>query len=177
MDAYANSKTPEEARDKRATPGPVFDAIRQHLNLRPTLDVCAEGHTAKCAEFFTEGALERRWTVADGFSEVCWMNPPYSSPYEWCKKAADEAQRGAIVIGLLPDDRSTKWFKEQVYPQASAIYTTNRRVSFLDENGEPQAGNPKGSIIPIWTPWEVDSPASGYIKIPRWNAKKREWLM
>jgi len=174
MDAYANSKTPIEARDKRATPGPVFDAICKHLNLTPTLDVCAENHTSKCEYHMTaeDNSLIQSWS-----DYVCWMNPPYSSPYEWCKKASDEAQRGAIVIGLLPDDRSTKWFMEQVYPRASAIYTTNRRVSFLDENGEPQTGNPKGSIVPIWTPWQVDAPAGGYIEVPRWNSKKREWLM
>ena len=163
MDAYAKSQTPKEGRDLRATPWPVYRAICEHLGLEPEIDVCAGHGTAKAPQYWTEAddALGKRWPPA-----VCWMNPPYSRPGVWCKKAARESRDGSIVIGLLPDDRSTAWYRQWVYPYASAIYITDRRISFLDSNGRPQGGNPKGSIVPIWTPWRVDAPAQGVIQVP-----------
>ena len=164
MDAYAKSKTPQEGRDLRATPWPVYFAICDHLGLEPEIDVCAGHDTAKAPEYWTEAddALGRNWPAL-----VSWMNPPYSRPGDWCEKAAMESRAGAIVIGLLPDDRSTSWYQRWVYPYASAIYTTDRRISFLDSRGMPQDGNPKGSIVPIWTPWRVDAPAGGVIQLPK----------
>ncbi len=175
MDAYAKSKTPENERDRRGTPVEIFECISNALNIRFDLDVCADVGNHKVDNYLTKetNGLAQPW---DG--HTCWMNPPYSSPYDWCLTAAFEAGAGTgcVVVGLLPDDRSTKWFKEQVYPFASAIYTTSRRIPFLDENGIPQNGNPKGSIVVVWTPWRVDSPSQGYIDVPRYNAKKAEWI-
>ncbi len=164
MDAYHKSKTEPVWRDRRATPWGVYLAICEHLGIDPAIDVCAEHQTAKAPEYWTESddALSRPWPAA-----VCWMNPPYSSPGEWCRKAAMESRGGSIVVGLLPDDRSAKWYQQWIHPLASAIYTTNRRVAFLTASGQPQSGNPKGSIVPVWTPWRVESPATGIIEIPK----------
>ena len=144
MDAYAKTTTSEEERDRRGTPVEIFDCISRHFNVFFDLDACADSGNNKLANYYTidDDAL----TVQFWNGTYCWMNPPYSAPYDWCKKAAEQAQLGRIVVGLLPDDRSTKWYKEQCYPKASAIYTTSRRIPFLDENGVPQNGNPKGGI-------------------------------
>ncbi|SFD67133.1 phage N-6-adenine-methyltransferase [Thiohalospira halophila DSM 15071] len=170
MDAYARSRTPKEERDRRGTPWPVYHAICTELGVEPTLDVCAEPETAKAPNYWTaeDDALARPWPK----NEVCWMNPPYSDPGAWCRKAAHEASHGSIVIGLLPDDRSTEWYQNAVHPNASAIYITTRRIAFLDANGQPQEGNPKGSIVPIWTPWRVEAPAGGVIAIPDKRTQK-----
>jgi len=176
MEAYAKSTTPEDELDRRGTPVEIFDCIQAFLNISFDTDLCADAGNRKVRHYIGldrgDNSLELEW----GGLGYGWMNPPYSDPYPWCEKAAREAAVGAITVGLLPDDRSTKWFKEQVYPKASAIYTTTRRLSFLDENGIPQPGNPKGSIVVVWTPWMVDSPAQGYIDVPRYNKAKGEWI-
>lgn len=172
MKAYTESTTPDDERDRRGTPKEIFDCISNALNIDFDLDVCADDGNHKVAEYLTK----EDDALSVGWHSFNWMNPPYSDPYPWCKKAAKEAQSGSIIVGLLPDDRSTKWFKEQIYPKASAIYTTNRRIPFLDEDGTPQPGNPKGSIVVVWTPWRVDSPAQGYIDVPRYNKAKGEWI-
>ena len=39
--------------------------------------------------------LNRDWGTST------FMNPPYSNPYPWCKKAYEESLKGKLVVGLL----------------------------------------------------------------------------
>lgn len=161
MDAYAKSKTPPEDKDKRQTPISVFNRIQELVNIPLIHDVAAEDHTAKCPSFWTieDDALSRDWTEASiGYfnNHALWMNPPYSNPEAWVKKAAEEARNGLIVVGLIPDDRSTGWWQKWVEDKASIVYIPNKRISFEDGNGVAQKGNPKGSAIPVWLPMECD---------------------
>lgn len=164
MDAYAKSKTPKEARDKRGTPPHLVSYIEHILGLNFVVDVCAEQSTNQGSiEYWTEedDALKKNWsrnyrafaTFATSGLAAFWMNPPYSNPSAWCKKALEEVRTGMVVVGLLPDDRSTDWYQTYVKPHAAAIYFTDIRLPFLDEEGIPQYGNPKGSIIVVWAPW------------------------
>lgn len=165
MDAYAKSKTPLEARDRRATPPDVFGRIQHVANITFVWDVCAQDHTAK-----VPGG--RHWTKEDdslsidwhheltkdappGYMPAVWMNPPYSDPTIWCDKASLEASKGMFVMGLLPDDRSVEWYRRFVDNVAPDVWVPDRRISFHDENGEPQNGNPKGSVFILWTPWRT----------------------
>ncbi|MEW6647159.1 MAG: DNA N-6-adenine-methyltransferase [Pseudomonadota bacterium] len=179
MDAYAKSKTPKEERDRRATPRWAYAAICAGIGLRPVWDVAAERHTA-----VTPG---RCWTREDDSLSlswaktlrrklrtsgliVVWMNPPYSDPLTWCAKAAEEAAQGLIVVGLLPDDRSTNWYRQQVHGVAPSVFLTPERLPFLmPSTGREQRGNPKGSIIPIWTPWRTGHTSETVIDLDTWN--------
>jgi len=165
MDAYAKSKTPKEERDRRQTPMWVFHQIEKIINTPICHDVCAEVHTAKTASFWTkkDDALSRGWNdmakdllIAGNPISAFWMNPPYSDPAAWCKKAYEESQKGLIVVGLLPDDRSTGWYQDWVEDKAQLVYVPNKRISFEDANNVPQKGNPKGSIFPVWMPFTFD---------------------
>jgi len=158
MDAFAKSKTPKEDRDKRQTPVAVFDRVRDLLNMPITHDVCAEDHTAKAGSYWTEedDSLSKNWSYELPSHQVIWMNPPYSDPATWCKKAYEESQNGLIVVGLLPDDRSTNWYQNWIEDKAQLVYVPNKRISFEDGDGVPQKGNPKGSIIPVWMPFTFD---------------------
>ncbi len=83
------------------------------------------------------GGLEREWGA------VTFMNPPYSNPMPWCKKAFEESQKGKIVVCLLRGDTSTKWFHEWVLGKAELRFVKGR-IKF---NGKPA---PFASIIAIW---------------------------
>ena len=164
MKAYAESKTPEEDRDKRQTPISVFQRIEEITGFIFCRDVCAEPHTAKVAgSYWTidDDSLSLDWAAETkipdySFHTSLWMNPPYSDPATWCKKAAEEAAKGLIIVGLLPDDRSTKWYQEYIEDKAQIVYIPNKRISFEDGDKNPQRGNPKGSIFPVWTPMYFD---------------------
>jgi phage N-6-adenine-methyltransferase len=164
VDAYAKSKTPKEARDRRATPPSVFHRIEYVTGLTFMWDACAETHTSKVpGRCWTkeDDALSIDWHKAltdpsiPGHIPVVWMNPPYSNPDVWCAKAVEEAAKGLIVMGLLPDDRSTGWYLDHVEDVASVCWVPDKRISFHDEHGVPQDGNPKGSALPLWTPWRT----------------------
>lgn len=82
-----------------------------------------------------------------------WLNPPYSDPYPWVKKAYEESQKGCIVVCLLPCDTSTKWFHEWVINKAE-IRLLQGRVNFIDPStGKETKDSPKfGSMIAIYGP-------------------------
>lgn len=84
------------------------------------------------------GGLDRGW------GSSVFMNPPYSNPLPWCKKAVEEMKKGKTVVGLLRGDTSTQWFHEFVLPHAELRFIRGR----LKFDGKKPAPFP--SIIAIW---------------------------
>ena len=83
--------------------------------------------------------LSREWGTS------VFMNPPYSNPTPWVKKAYEESLKGKTVVGLLRGDTSTKWFHEWVYRKAELVFIKGR-LRFDDSGPAPFA-----SIIAIWS--------------------------
>jgi site-specific DNA-methyltransferase (adenine-specific) len=81
--------------------------------------------------------LSREW------GNSTFMNPPYSNPEPWVRKAYEESLRGKIVVGLLRGDTSTRWFHDWVLPYADLRFVRGR-IKF---NGDPA---PFASIIAVW---------------------------
>lgn len=84
------------------------------------------------------GGLEREWGTST------FMNPPYSKPTPWVKKAYEESLKGKIVVGLLRGDTSTRWFHDWVLGKAELRFVKGR----LKFDGKKPAPFP--SIIAIW---------------------------
>lgn len=76
------------------------------------------------------------------------MNPPYSEVAQWTSKAWRAARRGAVVVGLLPNNTDTRWF-HSVLEDADEIRFVVGRIQF-----EPRgkSGNTGGSLIVVWRP-------------------------
>jgi phage N-6-adenine-methyltransferase len=92
------------------TPQPFFD--RLHTEFAFDLDVCALPINAKCPRFFTPeiDGLAQEWTG------VCWMNPPYGREIrEWIRKAYESAQSGATVVCLIPARTDSAWWHTYVW--------------------------------------------------------------
>lgn len=92
--------------DEWATPQDFYDLV--DAEFRPELDVCCLPRSAKCARYFTpeDDGLAQTWTG------VCWMNPPYGQAIsEWVEKAHQSARdNGATVVCLLPARTDTAWW-------------------------------------------------------------------
>lgn len=100
MDVHYSSETPEWE-----TPQDLFDVLDAEFGF--DLDVCATPQVAKCSRYFTpaEDGLAQEW------SGVCWMNPPYGDEIpRWVGKAADAGRRGATVVCLVPARVDTGWW-------------------------------------------------------------------
>ena len=62
------------------------------------------------------------------------------------KKARREAERGALVVGLLPARTDTAWFHEYVYRAATEIRFLKGRLKFEGA----AASAPFPSMIVVW---------------------------
>ena len=127
--------------DDWSTPQHVFDALDAEFGF--TVDVCASESNRKCERYFgrEEDGLAQDWA-----GEVCWMNPPYGREIgKWVRKAADSAERGATVVGLLPNRTDTAWWQDVM--RASEIRLVRGRLKF----GGAGKGAPFGSAVAVWT--------------------------
>jgi hypothetical protein len=57
-----------------------------------------------------------------------YVNPPYSNPLPWVKKAIIEMQKGNLIVMLLRSDTSTKYF--QLCQQYGEVIYFGRRIKF-----------------------------------------------
>jgi phage N-6-adenine-methyltransferase len=111
------------------------------------VDVCARAETAKAPRFFTKAddGLSQEWRGR------VWLNPPYSDPAPWLRKAIREtaAGRADVVVALLPASTDTGWFHDLVKHRAEVRFRRGR-IKFLGWMGTP-IGSPKaGSMFAIY---------------------------
>lgn len=150
-------------RDKYGTPRHIVWEIESALNVRVAHDVCASEHNTVAASFWSEetDALSFSWADRLRPMTVCWMNPPYSALPAWTAKAAEESRKGLLVVGLVPDMRSSKWFQRNVEGVASLCLLPDGRINFdpppeaLADPEFKQSSNPWPSCVPVWTPWRT----------------------
>jgi hypothetical protein len=45
------------------------------------------------------------------WKDKTYVNPPYSKPLPWVKKAIEEHKKGKRIVMLLKHDSSTEWFR------------------------------------------------------------------
>jgi phage N-6-adenine-methyltransferase len=107
------------------------------------LDACCRTDTAKAPTYYTkaDNSLAQPW-----FGRV-WMNPPFSNPEPWLKKAIaeTEAGRAEMVVALLPASTDTAWFHEHVLGKAEVRFRRGR-IKFIGWRGTP-IGSPKGGTV------------------------------
>lgn len=122
-----------------------------------TTDVCSIPELALCAHYYTPeiDGLAQAWEGA------CWMNPPYGKQIGyWCRKALEESQRGATVVGLLPARVDSIWFHEFVWKQ-SEIRFLKGRLTFRGAESRmkrPRWNAPFPSLIAVWRPPNASAP-------------------
>ena len=129
------------------TPPEIFEPLNDEF--RFTLDPCATFATAKCAKFFTEAqnGLEQSWQ-----GERVFLNPPYGKEvYAWTHKARNEAERGALVVALLPASTDLAWWHEDVVAARAEVRYLRGRVRFLTD-GPYRASGFFASVVVVWRP-------------------------
>jgi site-specific DNA-methyltransferase (adenine-specific) len=140
-----------------ATPPEIFDPLHREFGF--TLDACATKDNAKVAAFFDEPAdgLAQDWT-----GQRVWMNPPYGREiYAWTRKARESAERGALVVGLLPASTDLAWWHDDVAGHAEVRFIRGR-VRFLT-GGPYRASGFFASVVVVWRPKSegILSPSAG----------------
>lgn len=129
----------ESATVEWETPADLFQPLNDEF--RFTLDVAATADNTKCARFFTseDDGLAQPW------SGVCWMNPPYGREMaKWMHKAVAEQARGVTTVCLTPARTNTNWFH--------ALCLKHGEVRFI--RGRPKFAATIGS-----TAWRDEAPS------------------
>ena len=65
-----------------------------------------------------------------------YVNPPYSNPLLWVKKAIEETKKGVNVVMLLRVDVSTRFYKK-IMEQNPHIAFFNERLKFSGSKNSP----------------------------------------
>lgn len=135
-DTLFSSKT-----DLWATPQDFFDKLNEEFHFN--LDPCALPSNAKCSTYFTpiQNGLIQDWS---GFRVFC--NPPYGKEIKkWVKKCYDEAQKGTLIVLLIPARTDTTYFHNFIYHKAEIRFIKGR-LRFGNANNSA----PFPSMIVIW---------------------------
>lgn len=151
---------PLKPTDEYETPQPVFDKLNEEFGF--DLDLTANAKNYKCPVWFGPGSdtIEDMHSMvfSDLLDEVCWMNPPYSDPYPFCKTAYAISLVGGTVVALLNCGMNTKWFHEFCM-KAAEIRFCDRRIQFWKDGKpliDPKTGrrrsNDRDSMIVVWEP-------------------------
>jgi site-specific DNA-methyltransferase (adenine-specific) len=112
--------------DDYETPKEIYDPL--NLEFKFNDDPCP---------LFGSGGLDRDWGTST------FINPPYSNPAPWVKKAYEESMRGKIIVGLLRCDTSTNYFHDYILNKAEIRFIRGR-IKFT---GKPAMF---ANIIVIW---------------------------
>ena len=145
-------------RDCWGTPLWLIRAIERSAGRVFDLDACAEPSNAKARTFLCaqDDPLRCDWRAAACAGEqdmpMIWMNPPYSDPARWCEKAMETALAGAIVVGLLRNDPSARWFERFVMRASHVVIPVGRRIQFEPPVGVRRTSNSGTNVLPVWTP-------------------------
>lgn len=129
------------------TPAAFIEAARQvmgEIDLDPASSEIAN-RTVQAARYFTaeDDGLAHDWPVCR-----IWMNPPYAQPLisEFCNKIAEAADAGAEAIVLVNNATETAWF-QRMLQSASALCFPEKRVRFLDPDGNPGGSPLQGQAL------------------------------
>lgn len=60
------------------------------------------------------------------WKDKTFVNPPYSRPINWVKKAIEESKKGKMIALLLRVDTSTEWFKLLIDADAHILWINKR---------------------------------------------------
>lgn len=124
-----------------ATPQAFFNMVQGEFGF--TLDAAASPDNAKCDDYYTEDedALTLLW---DG---VVWCNPPYGRQIgKWIQKGYDEAQRGSVVVMLIPARTDTASWHDFVM-KADEVRLIRGRLVFGAGEATSNAPFPSALVV------------------------------
>ncbi len=137
--------------DLWGTPPNLFRMLDQVYEFK--LDAAASDASAFCDTYFTlqSDGLSRDWFP---YRRV-WLNPPYGrSIAQWMRKDYQEAQKGCLVICLVPARVDTKWWHDWVENKGQVTFLKGRLryVRHTDENGARSGSAPFPSALVKYEP-------------------------
>ncbi len=192
MKAHIQRVQHSSAKSDWRTPPALYQALDAEFHF--SLDAAADQRNHLARYWFGPGGLEPNGLAAtawrdyahdpdEPFRRAVFMNPPYAKaeglPIEpWIRKAWEESQQGATVVGVLPFNPQTAWYRGWVcgvgtFQEANGFWAAqeerrlSHRVTFNRPDGTPADNAPGNTVIVIW------QPTTGYAG--PWQPAVRYW--
>lgn len=134
-----------------ATPPHLVDAIARDSfgGVAPSLDCCAQPHTAKAAKFY---AIEN----GDDGMAMPWLdwtfqNPPYTEQDRWLARAAYFGSLGVRVACLVLASTSSLYWRPTTIERGTVDFYEGR-IAFLNASGTPVKGASFSSALVLYGP-------------------------
>lgn len=143
----------ESCGDERVTPQDFFDKVHAEFNF--DIDAAASSLNAKLPTYFGEGGVAYDALQEDWGGLRCWLNPPYSVSGAFVAKAKEEADKGALVVMLLPARTDTKYWHNYIWDKDSRSSTPDYLVGNPDGDWRPGV---RGRFIPGRLSFELKVP-------------------
>lgn len=136
-----------EGNDRWCTPHEVLELVRQVGPI--ALDPCGDPDDVVGAALSVrladgDDGLAVEWGGLGGEGLV-YVNPPYSDPEPWVRKAIDEADRAVLLLPANPD---VGWFHAICRSPRATVLLLEGRLAFL-RGGQPVKGNRQGSALAL----------------------------
>lgn len=144
-------------KDDWETPADLFAELHKEFNF--TIDAAASDTNHKLPRYYTQetDGLAQSWA-----GERVFCNPPYSRKTKtnpgqeaWIEKAYNEAQKGALVVMLIPARTDTKAFHHYILPHAEIRFLEGRLHFEVD--GQPRDAAPFLSMVCVFRQKEDDA--------------------
>jgi len=128
--------------DEQWTPSYIFTALQLQFDLDPCAPVGGVPWVPANSSFSKlDDGLAQEWTG------VVWLNPPYSKPGPWMQRMAAHGNGIALVMA----DVTRGWFREYGRTAELALFL-DRRVDFVLPGGAKQQHAPFPSVLLGWGP-------------------------
>ncbi len=143
-----------KASDEWSTPRDLFDKL--HAEFQFTTDAACTPKNGLPVRQQIYSALDNDWSDDGNYEGQCvFLNPPYSSCYEFIHKASLESGRGATVVCLVPSRTDTRWWHELVWNSSRHKPRKGVEVRFIKGRlkfGNSENSAPFPSVIVIFRP-------------------------
>ena len=138
------------------TPPEIFDPLMREFDF--DLDAAADGETRRVSRYLCDALGPDDWP-----GMRIWMNPPYGLKLDpFVRRAADEADKGKLVIALIPFRCRAAWWHEGVIGRASEVRCVRKRIRFIRPDGS--RGKFTGSCDSCIVVWRGQGPVSTILK-------------
>lgn len=136
-------------KDTYPTPDVIFGPLNAEFGF--SVDGAASVENTKVPARFINAELDfMRFPLKN---ERVWVNPPYSKPLPFVKRAIELFdEKNCLVVMLLPVDISTEWF-ELITKHATEIrFIVGGRVKFQNPKTGAWTDVSRGNVIAIFNP-------------------------
>lgn len=123
-----------------ATPRDFVEAVRKRLGITNfSWDLAASSDNTVCPRYIdvATNSLTVDWNNLGQRDCWLWLNPPFADIAPWARKCAEESDKGARIVFLVPASVGSNWYAQYVHGKSLVLFI-RPRLSFDGNNPYPK---------------------------------------